>query len=128
MTEPLEPGLAILVWSASDQDPARCVTPLMLAQTARALDMEVELHFAGPAVALLQPSLAASLYPTATAEKSLLDHLNETLAAGVRIFACAMARQAYLPPGAELLDEVRAAGITAFTVRSVEPGWRSLVF
>jgi hypothetical protein len=41
---------AILVCSARPEDPELCVTPLVPALAARALDAEVEIHFAGPAV------------------------------------------------------------------------------
>jgi molybdopterin-guanine dinucleotide biosynthesis protein A len=42
--------LALLMWAARADRPELCVTPLIHALAARALDCEVEIHFAGPAV------------------------------------------------------------------------------
>ena len=42
--------LALLIWAATPEHPELAVTPLVHALAARALDAEVEIHFAGPAV------------------------------------------------------------------------------
>ena len=80
--------LAILIASPSADAPAQVVTPLVHALAARALDAEVEIHFAGPAVRWLLPAVADAAFTTPTREKTVGDFLRESLAAGVRFYAC----------------------------------------
>lgn len=121
-------GLALLLWSATPQAPERCVTPFVHALAARALDAEVEIHFAGPAVRLLVAGVADGLYPTPAREKSVLAFVQEAAAAGAELFACGMARAAFVAEGEGLIPQARAAGATAFVARSLDPAWRTLVF
>lgn len=126
MSEPL--NLAILLCSASPERPDLAATPLVHALAARALDAEVEIHFAGPAVRLLVAGVAAGLYPTAGREKSLLAFIEEASAAGVPLYACGMAVASYVGADETLIPEARHAGATAFVARALDPGWRTLVF
>lgn len=121
--------LALLLWAATPDRPELCVTPLVHALAARALDAEVEIHFAGPAVRLLVAGLADRLYPTPEREKSLGDFLREAAAGDVRLLACSMALAAWVADGEELSRECSgAAGATAFVARTLDPAWRTLVF
>lgn len=126
---PESPGLAILVCSPDIAQPERYVTPLIHAIAARALDIRVEIHFAGPAVRVLAEGVADRLYPTPAKEKSLGDFLREAAASGVSLLACSMARANWLDADATLIPECAGmVGATAFIVRSFEPGWKPLVF
>lgn len=126
MTEP--PGLALLLWAATPERPELAATPLVHALAARALDAEVEIHFAGPAVRLLVEGVAAGLYPTPAREKSLLAFIEEAAEAGARLYACGMARAGFVAEGERLIAPARHAGATAFVARSLDPAWRTLVF
>lgn len=120
--------LALLVWAATPERPDLCVTPLVHALAARALDAEVEIHFAGPAVRWLVAGVADQAFATAAREKSIGDFLREVVAADVRLFACGMARAAWVGADETLLPESGAAGATAFVARALDPAWRTLVF
>lgn len=120
--------LAFLIWAATPEHPELVVTPLVHALAARALDAEVELHFAGPAVRWLVTGVAAAAFATPAQEKSVADFLAELQAEAVSLFACGMARAAWVGEGESLLAGVRAAGATAFVARSLDPAWRTLVF
>ena len=120
--------LAILIWAATPDRPDLIVTPLVHALAARALDAEVELHFAGPAVRWLVEGMAGSAHATPGREKSVADFFRELLAEGVAFFACGMARAAWVGENEHLIGEARAAGATAFVARSLDPGWRTLVY
>lgn len=123
------PRLAILVCSATPDRPEFCVTPLIHAIAARALDCEVEIHFSGPAVRLLIEGVASGLYPTPQKEKSVLAFLQDASAAGVSLFVCSMARDAWAGKDERLIPECDGpAGATAFVVRALDDGWRTLVF
>jgi uncharacterized protein len=121
--------LAILLNSATPDRPDICVSPLIHALAARALDCEVEIHFAGPSIRLLVVGVADELYPTPQKEKSILSFLQEASSAGVSLYACSMAKAAWVAEGERLIPECSgAAGATAFVVRALDPEWRTLVF
>ncbi len=120
--------LAILIAGAGPDRPELCVTPLVHALAARALDAEVEIHFAGPAVRWLVAGVAAAAWPTPGREKSIGAWLDELTAAGVRLYACGMARAAWVAADEPLLAAAGAAGATAFVARGLDPAWRTLVY
>lgn len=121
--------LALLVWAATPEHPELCVTPLVHALAARALDAEVEVHFAGPAVRWLVSGVADARHATPGQEKSIGEFLREASAAGVNFYACSMARAAWTSDDETLIPECTgAAGATAFVARTLDPAWRTLVF
>lgn len=120
--------LALLLWAANPDHPELCVTPLIHALAARALDADVEIHFAGPAVRLLVEGVADNLYATAAKEKSVGEFLREVCAEDIRLLACSMARAAWVGEHETLIGAAGAAGATAFIARTLDPTWRTLVF
>lgn len=120
--------LAILIWAATPDRPELCVTPLVHALAARALDAEVEIHFAGPAVRWLIAEIADNAWVTDAREKSIGDFLREVLAAGTSLYACGMARAAWVTAQDTLMPQAGAAGATAFVARTLDPAWRTLVY
>jgi predicted peroxiredoxin len=120
--------LALLIWAATPEHPELLVTPLIHALAARALDAEVEIHFAGPAVRWLVEGVADTAYATPSREKAIGDFLREVVAEDVRLLACGMARAAWVGAGETLIPPAGAAGATAFVARSLDPAWRTLVF
>lgn len=120
--------LAFLIWSATPDRPELAVTPLVHALAARALDAEVEIHFAGPAVRWLVAGVADRSYATPTREKSLGDFMREVQAEGVALYACSMAAAQWVSADEAWLAGCRHAGATAFVARSLTAEWRTLVF
>lgn len=119
--------LAILLWAADPADPARCAAPFIHALAAAALDCEVEVHFAGPAVRLLAQGVAARTHTAAG--KSIYAFMQDAAAAGVRFYACSMAHAEYLGRDTPCIPELAGqAGATAFVGRSLDPDWATLVF
>lgn len=122
-------GLAILICSPTIERPELCVTPLIHAMAATALDCRVEIHFAGPAIRFLIEGISESLFPTPSREKSLHQFLQETASTGVRILACSMALATWKNETERLIPACSGSvGATAFVVRTLEPGWKTLVF
>jgi len=121
--------LALLMWAATPDHPELCVTPLVHALAARALDADVEIHFAGPAVRLLVTGVADALYASPAREKSIGEFMREASGAGARFYACGMASAAWITGDESLIPECTgAAGATAFVARTLDPAWRTLVF
>jgi predicted peroxiredoxin len=124
----LSERLAILIAATDTERPDLCVTPLVHALVARALDAEVEIHFAGPAVRWLVAGFAETSYPTIERAKSIGAWLDELVAAGVRLYACSMARAAWVAADEPLIAPAHDAGATAFIARSLDPAWQVLVY
>ncbi|UCV07677.1 DsrE family protein [Dechloromonas denitrificans] len=120
--------LALLIWAATPEHPELLVTPLIHALAARALDAEVEIHFAGPAVRWLVEGVADAAYAAPSREKAIGDFLREVVAEDVRLLACSMACAAWVGAGETLIPPAGAAGATAFVGRALDPAWRTLVF
>lgn len=128
LSAPSSVNLAFLIHGVRPEHPEAVLTPLVHALAARALDAEVEIHFAGPAVRYLCQNIAHNCWPHPGQEKSLSAWLDEAQAAGVQFFACSMAQAAWLGANDSLRAEVKSAGATAFVARSLDPAWRTLVY
>jgi predicted peroxiredoxin len=121
--------LALLIWAATPEHPELCVTPLVHVLAARALDAEVEVHFAGPAVRWLVTGVADNIYSTPGKEKTIGEFLREASAAGADFYVCSMARAAWINDSETLIPECTgSAGATAFVARTLDPAWQTLVF
>ncbi|MBS1160561.1 MAG: peroxiredoxin [Proteobacteria bacterium] len=118
--------LAFLISSATL--PEFCVTPLVHALAGRALEAEVEIHFAGPAVRMLVDGQADLLYATPEKEKSIGDFLRELQHAGATLYACSMAQAQWLAAGEVLLPGCQSAGATAFIARALADDWQTLIY
>lgn len=120
--------LAFLIWATSPESPELVVTPLVHALAARALDAEVEIHFAGPAIRWLVEGVANQKYATPAQEKSIGDFLREVQQEGVTLYACGMAQAQWVGAAEALMAGCRHAGATAFVVRALDPAWRTLTY
>ncbi len=120
--------LAFLICSMPAESPGRVVTPLVHALAARALEAEVEIHFAGPAVRWLVAGVAEQQYSTPAREKSIGDFLRELQREGVMLYVCGMARAQWVAAGESLVPGCRHAGATAFVARALDPEWRTLTY
>jgi predicted peroxiredoxin len=119
--------LAILLWAASAEQPDLCAAPFVYAMAAAALDAEVEIHFAGKSVRLLEQGVAERALTSGG--KSLYAFMQEASKLGVRFFACSMARVQFLQGDAVRIEELTGdAGATAFIDRALDAEWRTLVF
>ena len=120
--------LAILLWSVDPERPDQAAAPFVYAAVAAAMDCEVEIHFAGRAVRLLESGVAAALV-TGSSDKTLYAFMQEAAKLGVRFVGCSMAMAEHLPAETPRIPEYDgAAGAAAFVMRTLDPSWRTLVF
>ena len=83
--------LIIVMWSAGPDKPVLAAAPFVYALAARALEIEVEMHFTSTAINWLVPGVADAAYTDAGRTKTVGEFIREAKTAGVRMFACAMA-------------------------------------
>lgn len=120
--------LVIVVWSAGPERPVLAAAPFVYALAARALDLDVEMHFTSTAVRWLVPGVAESAYTDAARTQTVADYLRQAHGAGVRLLACSMAVAEHAP--AVQLSELCSgrAGAAAVIGATIEPETRTLVF
>jgi predicted peroxiredoxin len=123
--------LVIVVWSCGPDNPRGAMlaaAPFVYAVSARALDLEVEMHFTSSAVRWLFEGVARDAYTDHAASKTVLDFIHEARAAGVQLFACAMALGEHRR-GETLITEVESvAGAATVIGAAADAGVRTLVF
>lgn len=129
----LKQKLALLIWSI-DPDSSQSkniATPLIHALCALAMEVEVEIHFAGEAVRFLTLNTAETIRLEsikAESPSSFLTLLSDLQKQGAKILACAMAHHAHLSSTEPLLPFVGISGATAFVQRSLDPQWTTLIY
>jgi predicted peroxiredoxin len=120
--------LVIVVWSAGPERPVLAAAPFVYALTARALDLDVEMHFTSTAVRWLVPGVADLAATDAARSKTVGDFLREAHAAGARLLACSMALAEHAP-GETLVPECAGrAGAASVVAATIADGTRTLVF
>lgn len=103
--------VVIVAWSCGPDRPGGAVlaaAPFVYALAARALDLDVEMHFTSSTVRWLVGDEAAQAWTDAARSKRVRDFIVEAHGAGIRMYACAMALHEHAA-GAPLCAE--AAGI-----------------
>jgi len=120
--------LVIVMWSADPSAPERTAAPLVYALAARALDIDVELHFTADAVRWLFQGVADAAFTDRSRTKTVGDFIREAAAAGVRLYACAMALNERRRGEALIEEAAGIAGAATVVGAAVEPATRVLVF
>ncbi|MEP6607468.1 MAG: DsrE family protein [Burkholderiaceae bacterium] len=120
--------LVIVVWSAGPDRPILAAAPFVYALAARALDVDVELHFTSAAVRWLVPGVAEAAYTDADHTKTIGDFIREVKASGVRLFACAMAMQEHARNETLIAECDGHAGAATVIVETMCGQTRTMVF
>jgi predicted peroxiredoxin len=123
--------VVIVLWSCGPDRPGGAVlaaAPFVYALTARALDLEVEMHFTSSAVRWLVEGVADAAHTDAAATHTVGQYLREACAAGVSMHACTMALAEHRRAEERLVDGVRMAGAASVIGAAVHDDCRTLVF
>ena len=98
---------AMLYVQTSD-DPERQYSPLVLAQTAQAMDLSAQVYFLGQGLRTLIPGAAEKIklgsFP------SVLEMINKTLEMGIPIYVCEASKQMLGWEKVELLPGLKIVG------------------
>ncbi len=95
---------------------------------ARALEIDVEMHFTADAVRWLFAGVAERAFTDRGRTKTVRDFVGEASAAGVRLYACAMALAERRRGEALIAEMTGIAGAATVVGAAVEPGCRVLTF
>ena len=110
---------SILYVQTSD-DPERQYSPLVLAQTAKAMDLEPIIYYVGQGLRILLPGGAENIqlgsFP------SVLEMINKTLEMGVMIYACEASKQLLDIETVELLPGIKIVGASTLNDLVLDAG------
>ena len=120
--------LVIVLWSAGPERPALAAAPFVYALAARALEVEVDMHFTSTTVRWLLPGVADNAYTDAESIKTVGDFIREVKGAGVRLFACAMAMHEHARDQALIAACDGHAGAATVIAEAMDSRTRTLVF
>lgn len=123
--------LVIVVWSCGPDRPGGATlaaAPFVYALAASALDLDVEMHFTSSAVRWLVAGVADAAHTDRERSKTVLDFIREAHAAGVKLYACAMARHEHARDET-LIDGIDGiAGAASVVDAASDAGARVMVF
>ena len=98
---------SILYVQTSDE-PERQYSPLVLAQTAKAMDVEAKLYYLGQGLRVLRPGEAEKIkLGTFPSVKEMID---KTLAMGIKMFVCEASKQMLGWETVDLIPGVKIVG------------------
>jgi len=110
---------SILYVQTSD-DPERQYSPLVLAQTAKAMDIEAKIYFLGQGLRVLKPEAAQKIklgdFP------SLADMLLQTLELGIEVYVCEASKQMLGWDNVELVPGLKIVGAGTLNDLALDAG------
>ena len=110
-------GDSILYVQTSD-DPERQYSPLILAQTAKAMDIEAKVYYLGQGLRILKPGAAEKIkigsFP------SLFEMIQKTLDLGIEILVCEASKQMLGWEKVDLIPGVKIVGAATLNDLALE--------
>ena len=120
--------LVLVLWAADPSQPARAAAPFVYALAARALEIEVEMHFTAASVRWLFEGVAERAHTDQARTKTVLDFIREARTAGVKLFACAMALREHSRGEALIAECDGVAGAATVIDAAAAADARAMVF
>lgn len=109
-----------ILYVQTSSDPERQYSPLVLAQTAKAMDLEPTVYFLGAGLRILRPGAAEDIrlgtFPTV---KEMLD---KTLGMGIPILVCEASKQMLGWEKVELMEGVKIVGAGTLNDLALDAG------
>lgn len=97
-----------ILYVQTSDDPERQYSPLILAQTAKAMNIDAKVYYLGQALRVLKPESASAIklgsFP------SFMDMIKKTLSMGIEIYVCEASKQMLGTEEIELIKGVKIVG------------------
>ncbi len=110
-------GDSILYVQTSD-DPERQYSPLVLAQTAKAMDVEAKVYYLGQGLRVLAPGAAEKIKLGSL--PSVYDMIQQTLDLGIEILVCEASKQMLGWEKVDLIPGVKIVGAATLNDLALE--------
>ena len=97
-----------ILYVQTSDDPERQYSPLVLAQSAKAMDIDAEVYYLGQALRILRPESAKGLqigtFP------SIYEMIQKTIDMGIPIYVCSASKQMLGMEDIELIEGLKVVG------------------
>ncbi|MBD3412815.1 MAG: sulfur reduction protein DsrE [Candidatus Aminicenantes bacterium] len=110
---------SILYVQTSD-DPERQYSPLVLAQTAKAMDIEAKVYYLGQGLRILKPGTGDKI--KAGSFPALSEVIKKTLDMGIEIYVCEASKQMLGLDQVDLIPGVKIVGAGTLNDLALEAG------
>jgi len=110
---------SILYVQTSDT-PERQYSPLVLAQTAKAMDIDAKVYYLGQGLKVLKPGVSDNI--KLGAFPSLAEIIKKTMEMGIEIYVCEASKQMLGLEKAELIPGVKIVGAGTLNDLALEAG------
>ena len=101
-------GKKSILYVQTSDAPERQYSPLVLAQTAKSMDIEANIYYLGQALRVLLPGMAEKIklgsFP------SVKEMIDKTLAMGITIYVCEASKQMFGWEKVDLISGVKIVG------------------
>ncbi len=119
----------IMLLNIDLERPGTLGAPFFQATVSAAMDLEVEIYFAGPSARLLVQGVADELFPGQTKQKSLYSFMQDAHEAGARFYVCAGAMDEHELNANNAIPEFGGCrGGAAFISEATEDGVLTLTY
>ena len=109
-----------ILYVQTSNDPTRQYSPLVLAQTAKAMDLNPTVYYLGMGLVILRPGEAEKMqlgsFPT------VREMLDKTLAMGIPILVCEASKQMLGWEKVELIEGVKIVGAATLNDLALDAG------
>jgi predicted peroxiredoxin len=100
--------MSTILYVQTSDDPERQYSPLVLAQSAKAMDIEAQVYYLGQALRVLLPGVPEKIklgsFP------SVKEMLDKTMAMGITVYVCEASKQMLGWDEVDLIDGVKIVG------------------
>mgnify|MGYP000155533553 CR=1 FL=1 len=121
--------LVVQLWQTNFDEPNLAVTPFLMASTAAALDMDVEVHIIGATVEMFVKGNQLRHRPVAPSGRPLSDFINDAIRTGVKFYPCSTAMRDRQLQLTDLIDGVgEIIGMVTMLDRSTQENTTVLTF
>ncbi|MCX6641097.1 MAG: DsrE/DsrF/DrsH-like family protein [bacterium] len=110
----------LILYVQTTNQPEKQYSPLVLAQTARAMDLEARLYYLGLGLTILMPGVADGI--KVGSFPSVGEMLKKAMDMGVQVYACEASKQLMGLDKVQLLPGVKIIGAATLNDMALEAG------
>jgi len=110
--------MSSILYVQTSDDPERQYSPLVLAQSAKAMDIEAKVYYLGQALRILKPGAADKI--KAGSFPSVAEMIKKTIEMGIPVYVCEASKQLLGWEKVELIEGCKIVGAATLNDLALE--------
>ncbi|MFX0108599.1 MAG: DsrE family protein [Candidatus Hodarchaeota archaeon] len=110
--------MSSILYVQTSDDPERQYSPLVLAQSAKAMDIEAKVYYLGQALRILKPGAADEI--KAGSFPSVAEMIQKTIEMGIPVYVCEASKQMLGWDSVELVEGCKIVGAATLNDLALE--------